>query len=119
MVERFVDEYPEAMEIAESLRTGISVTGFDEAIKTEFRERWLRTLGFSSSVRASGPDPTTLEAWGMAVGDLDAARILPSWLRKGAPIGVLESVETAGVSVAQESRHPHVVFGRMVQLRVS
>ena len=44
MVERFVDQYPDAMEIA---GTGVSVTGFDEAIKTEFRERWLRTLGFS------------------------------------------------------------------------
>jgi len=33
----------------------------------------------------------------MAVGDLDAARILPSWLRKGAPIGVLETIETADV----------------------
>ena len=57
----------------------------------------MRTLGFSASDRPVGPDPETLESWGMAVGDLDATRILPSWLRNGAPIGVLEAIETAGV----------------------
>ena len=86
MAEQFVDDYPEALAIAESLRIGSSVTGFDESIKAEFRERWMRTLGFSASDRPVGPDPETLESWGMAVGDLDAARILPSWLRNGAPI---------------------------------
>ena len=38
-----------------------------------------------------------MKAWGKAVGDEDAARILPSWLRSGAPMVVLETVETAGV----------------------
>jgi len=97
MVENFVDQFPQTMEIAESLRTGVRVTGFDDDIKAEFRVRWLQTLGVGPSPRTVGPDPTTLESWGMAVGDEDAARILPSWLRTGAPIGVLESVETAGV----------------------
>jgi len=97
MAEQFVDDHPESMAIAESLRIGDSVTGFDESIKAEFRRRWMHTLGAASSDRPIGPDPETLEAWGRAVGDYDAARILPSWLRNGAPIGVLEVIETAGV----------------------
>jgi len=97
MLENFVDQFPQTMEIAESLRTGTRVTGFDDDIKAEFRIRWLRTLGFGPSPRTTGPDPTILESWGMAVGDEDAGRILPSSLRIGAPIWVLETVETAGV----------------------
>ena len=34
MAEQFVDDYPEALAIAESLRIGNSVTGFDESIKS-------------------------------------------------------------------------------------
>ena len=34
---------------------------------------------------------------GKAVGDKDAADILPGWLRQGAPIGVLEHIEVADV----------------------
>ena len=60
MAEQFVNDYPEALAIAESLRIGDSVTGFDESIKSEFRERWMRTLGFSASDRPVGPDPETL-----------------------------------------------------------
>jgi len=97
MAEQFVNDHPESLAIAESLRIGDSVTGFDESIKSEFRKRWMLTLGAASSDRPIGPDPETLEAWGRAVGDYDAARILPSWLRNGAPIGVLEVIETAGV----------------------
>ena len=76
MAEQFVNDHPESMAVAESLRIGDSVTGFDESIKAEFRRRWMHTLGAASSDRPIGPDPETLEAWGRAVGDYDAARIL-------------------------------------------
>ena len=41
MLEDFVDQFPQTMEIAESLRTGTRVTGFDDSINAEFRVRWL------------------------------------------------------------------------------
>ena len=110
MLEEFVDEFPSTLDVAESLRTGARVTGFADDITTEFRERWLQVLCADPSPKTVGPDQTALEAWGKAAGDTDAARILPSWLRCGAPIGVLETVETAAVfpniSTDQQPKNP-------------
>ena len=43
------------------------------------------------------PNRGVLEAWRVAVGRWDAESVLPSWLRHGSPIGILEEVKTAGV----------------------
>jgi hypothetical protein len=46
---------------------------------------------------AKGPDPAILGAWGLAVGDPDAALCLPRWLREGAPLGITRPVDIMGV----------------------
>ena len=64
----------------------------------------LQALGSDSVVKEycvamqqNGPDASVLQAWGGATSDPDAAAISPEWLQSGAPTGILEPIEYAGV----------------------
>ena len=75
------------------------------------------TLGSPIPHRLPGPDADVIECWGKAVGDPDGAEILPRWLRQGAPIGMLEHIDTANISPAVEPtdpvRHPDTLFSEL------
>ena len=93
----FIGKFPEAMRVIKDIRSGHGTKGFPAEVTIAFRKAWFKELGVVEPPGCKGPDPTVLETWGEAVGDVDAARILPQWLRTGAPIGIEEHIETCGV----------------------
>ena len=97
VVMQFIKDYPAAMLVIDDIRNGRSTRGFTENITSAFRSAWFQELGVPEPPRCAGPDPSVLSTWGEAVGDYDAAYILPHWLRTGAPIGIEEEIETCGV----------------------
>ena len=105
-LEQYVDSHPQLLELARSLRRGSKVEGFDTTTMSEIRSLWLRTLGATEMPASPGPDADVLQAWGRATDDPDARSILPTWLRDGAPLGIIEDIEAAGVfpSSADNSR---------------
>ena len=90
MLEGFVDVFLLTRSVVDDLRSGRPTVGFGGGLLAHLRRRW-------ESGHRPGPDPDVFEAWVFAVGDWDADAILPSWLWHGAPTGILEEVETAGV----------------------
>ena len=98
MLEQFVDHHPEALEVVEALRRGEEVEGFPAPLIQEVRARWMRVLGSSAPREGSGPGAAALEVWGARCNDEDAHRVLPRWLRSGAPLGIEHSMDTCGVS---------------------
>ena len=93
----FIGRHPDAMLVIHDIRGGRSTMGFTADVATAFRKSWFQVLETDEPPPCSGPDPAVLETWGKAVGDEDASRILPQWLRTGAPIGIKEHIETCGV----------------------
>ena len=93
----FIDYYPETLEVVRAIRQGNEVTGFSQELASSFRTAWFHALGTHEPPRGEGPDHHFLEAWGVATRDCDAATVLPGWLRRGAPIGILEDIECVGV----------------------
>ena len=96
MLDAYIAANPSTLEVISGLRAGHAVQGMAENMP-ELRTRWLSTLAWPPTAPVPRPDACVIEAWGQACNGPDAARILPSWLRAGAPIGVVEHVETAGV----------------------
>ena len=90
-------EFPQAPTVVDDLRRGKPSCGFIGEVLAHVRRRWLQLLGKPVTPPLAGPDPDVLEGWSVAVEDWDAQSTLPSWLRHGAPIGIPEEVETAGV----------------------
>jgi hypothetical protein len=97
MGEAFIKDNPSALNIVRELRAGNTVSGFPDQMVASFRDSCFRVLGSTTPPVPHGPDADLIECWGKAVGDKDAADILPGWLRKGAPIGILEHIEVADV----------------------
>ena len=97
MALQFVEDNPEAMLVIDDIRNGRSTEGFDKDIAAKFRTAWFQELGVPEPPGCVGPDPEVLSSWGIAVGDYDAAYILPEWLRTGAPIGIVEDIQTCNV----------------------
>ena len=97
MATQVISDNPEALGVVQDLRLGTEVTGFSESITSSFRDLWFQTLGVPVPQRVPGPDGDVIEAWGQAVGDPDASEILPRWLRHGAPIRILETIDLAGI----------------------
>jgi hypothetical protein len=110
----FIGKFPDALQVVKDIRQGKSVTGFSEEVATAFRASWFRTLGTAQPPPCTGPDADVLEAWGRATGDYDSMFILPGWLRHGAPIGIVEPIETCGVFPSVEPgadlRDPEALF---------
>ena len=117
MAEQFISEHPHTLGVVQDLRKGITVTGFSDDVACSFRNRWFQTLGVPTPDRLPGPDADVIECWGRAVGDPDAAEILPRWLRHGAPIGILEHIDTANVFPAvvptDPVRNPDSLFSEL------
>ena len=97
MGEAFIKSNPKSLDIVRDLRAGKVVTGFPDDMVAAFRDSLFEVLGSSAPPTSHGPDPDLIECWGKAVGDQDAAGILPGWLRQGAPIGILEHIDVANV----------------------
>ena len=97
MAEKFVDDNPGTLQVAEDLRAGRPVTGFQPGISESFRHLWFQSFGCHTPSRMVGPDADVFECWGRATGDLDASTCLPQWLRHGAPLGIIEHITPAGV----------------------
>ena len=93
----FIGRHPDSLLVIQAIRQGLGTSGFSDDVSAAFRESWFQVLGTTMPPPCSGPDPAVLETWGRAVNDVDAARILPQWLRTGAPIGIKEHIETCGV----------------------
>ena len=93
----FIGKFPESLQVIKDIRSGRGTKGFSDGVSKAFRTAWFKELGVPEPPGCKGPDPTVVETWGEAVGDVDAARILPQWLRTGAPIGIEEHIETCGV----------------------
>ena len=91
-IEGLVDDFPQTRSVVDDLRSGKPTCGFRGSLLAHFRRPWLQLLGGSVSPSPSGPDPDVLEVWGVAVEDWDAESILPTWLQRVAPIGILEEV---------------------------
>ena len=68
--------------VVDDLRSGKTTCGFCGDGLAHLRQRWLQLLGRSTP---------------RAVGDWDAESTLPSSFQRGAPVEILEEVETAGV----------------------
>ena len=91
--EGFVDDFLQTRSVVDDLRSGRPTFGFSGAVLAHFHPRWPQLLG-----RSPSPPPAGVhEALGVAAGEWDAESVLPSWLGHGAPNGILEEVETAGV----------------------
>ena len=73
----FIGRHPDAMLVIHDIRGGRSTMGFSADVSTAFRKSWFQILGTDKPPPCSGPDPTVLETWGKAVGDVDASPILP------------------------------------------
>ena len=84
----FIGRHPDSLLVIQAIRQGLGTSGFSGDVSAAFRESWFQVLGTTMPPPCSGPDPAVLETWGRAVNDVDAARILPQWLRTGAPIGI-------------------------------
>ena len=97
LLEQFVDKHPSALQVVEEMRAGRKVEGFEHQLMQELRSAWMAVLQTHATPAAEGPDAAVLEAWGRTTGDLDAAQVLPDWLRRGAPCGINEHIEYAGV----------------------
>ena len=98
----YVDVHQELLHVVLELRQGRPVQGFPPRHLQEVRQQWLRVLHAAAVPRGDGPDADVLQAWGQATGDPDAAQVLPTWLRQGAPLGILEKIEVTGVFPAIE-----------------
>ena len=97
MLDGIIHKHPATLDLVEQLRLGHRVSGYDPVIMEEVRSKWLHTLASRSGERQPGPDADVLQAWGRATRDPDAADVLPSWLRTGAPLGILFPIEHTGV----------------------
>ena len=106
MAASFIDRHPETLEIINALRAGHEVTGFSDTIISKFRSEWFAALEARETPRCKGPDPGFMETWGRAVQDEDSAIILPMWLRRGAPLGILEPIDMAGIFPSVEPSDP-------------
>ena len=95
----YLESKPGLLQVVTDIRNGIPTTGFDIADITALQHSWRDTLqaGDIEWQSLPGPRADILESWGRAVGDPDAASILPTWLREGAPMGISADIPTAGV----------------------
>ena len=114
MLDGVIQRYPSALDVVRSLRRKEAVTGFSTEALEAVRTGWFECLGSSVRPSVKGPDPSILQAWGSATDDPDASTVLPTWLRTGAPIGVLEPIEVTGIfpSVLPETvgKDPFTLF---------
>ena len=114
MAPSFIKDNPTTLQVVRDLRLGKAVSGFSERISAAFRTEWFHTLGMDAPPRGLGPDADVIEAWGQATMDPDAREILPHWLRPGAPLGILEPIELAGVfppvEPGEPARRPDTLF---------
>ena len=106
MAASFIGRHPETLAVINALRAGQEVAGFSDEIIYMFRAEWFATLGAKETPRCKGPDPGFMETWGRAVQDEDSAVFLPMWLRTGAPLGILEPIDLAGVFPPVEPSDP-------------
>ena len=106
MAASFIGRHPETLAVINALRAGQEVAGFSDEIIYMFRSEWFATLGAKETPRCKGPDPGFMETWGRAVQDEDSAVFLPMWLRTGAPLGILEPIDLAGVFPPVEPTDP-------------
>ena len=106
MAASFIGRHPETLAVINALRAGQEVAGFSDEIIYMFRSEWFATLGAKETPRCKGPDPGFMETWGRAVQDEDSAVFLPMWLRNGAPLGILEPIDLAGVFPPVEPTDP-------------
>ena len=106
MAASFIGRHPETLAVINALRAGQEVAGFSDEIIYMFRSEWFATLGATETPRCKGPDPGFMETWGRAVQDEDSAVFLPMWLRTGAPLGILEPIDLAGVFPPVEPTDP-------------
>ena len=97
MLSGYVDEHQDLLQVVDTLRQGLPVEGIPQQHLQAVRQRWLEVMRAPLVPRGQGPDADTLQAWGRATHDPDAARVLPGWLRMGAPLGILQNIETTGV----------------------
>ena len=93
----YVDKHQDLLLVVDTLRQGLPVEGIPPQHLQAVRQQWLQVLRAPLVPRGQGPDADTLQAWGRATDDPDAARVLPGCLRTGAPLGILQSIEATGV----------------------
>jgi hypothetical protein len=114
MAEQFISQHPHTFGVVQDLRKGVTVTGSSDDAACSPRNEWFQTLGVPIPDRLPGSDADSIKCWGRAVGDPDAAEILPRWLRQSAPIGSLEHINTANIFPAvvpmDPARNPDSLF---------
>ena len=98
-LDQFAEDYPEVKEYVVKMRSGVEVQGLGDELRKLLRRRTMEVLGADVGDHpvAPGPDADLIEAWGLATEDPDASRILPGWMRSGAPIGLEGPIEVCGV----------------------
>ena len=95
ILETFLDQHPEAMDKC-CPQDGSKPTGFDLSHIDMLRRAILKALGHEyDQLPSKGISPDIIAAWCKSAGDPDG--VLAEWLIKGAPLGVLHTVEPTGV----------------------
>ena len=90
------------VDILDRLRQGGEVDGLPPDLLATARINIASVIG-SWTPAPSGPDSEFIRAWGVACGDPDASEILPRWLRDGASLGILRTVDLCGIFPPIES----------------
>ena len=112
----YLDRYPILEGPADSILSGQTAEPFTEDLVLHIRRGILALLGAASDIpSATSPQPATagaerglqpdiIEAYNTAAGDPD--RALVTWLRTGAPIGILNPIDDCGIFPSVNAQPP-------------